>query len=69
MKTYLGLDLGTSSIGWALIQSDDINSGALKDGGVRIFSTVTEAKTGAPKNQKRRKARYPRALAGVPYSI
>ena len=57
MKTYLGLDLGTSSIGWALLQRDDKTSGSLIDGGVRIFSTVTEAKTGAPKNQKRREAR------------
>ena len=57
MKTVLGLDLGTTSIGWALIKRDDKGSGELIDGGVRIFQGVTEPKTGALKNQSRRVAR------------
>ena len=57
MKTVLGLDLGTTSVGWALIKRDDKGSGELIDGGVRIFQGVTEPKSGALKNQSRRLAR------------
>ncbi|XOV70656.1 MAG: type II CRISPR RNA-guided endonuclease Cas9 [Verrucomicrobiota bacterium] len=55
----LGLDLGTTSVGWALIQTGD-DDGKILGGGVRIFQGVTEEKTGALKNQKRREKRAQR---------
>jgi hypothetical protein len=58
MRTVLGLDLGTSSVGWALFEADDnglpIN---LIDLGVRHFEEVVEPKSKLPKNAKRRQAR------------
>lgn len=57
MKKILGLDLGTTSVGWALINKDSSGSGSLLGGGVRIFTSVTEDKTNNLKNQKRREKR------------
>ena len=37
MKRVLGLDLGTNSIGWALVQHNDDLSYSLLDKGVNIF--------------------------------
>jgi hypothetical protein len=58
MRTVLGLDLGTSSVGWALFEADDnglpIN---LIDLGVRHFEEVVEPKSKLPKNANRRQAR------------
>jgi CRISPR-associated endonuclease Csn1 len=56
MKTVLGLDLGVTSVGWALVEKG-AGSGRLLDGGVRIFISVTEDKTSNLKNQKRREKR------------
>lgn len=59
----LGLDLGTNSIGWALIEHDsDGEPCGLAVCGVRIFQDTVEAKTGIPKNQSRRAARAARRL-------
>jgi CRISPR-associated endonuclease Csn1 len=73
LKTVLGLDIGVTSIGWALNQySVDENDKILRnqDGqiedakilaaGVRIFPATTEDKTNAPKNHQRRIARLQR---------
>jgi len=60
MKKILGLDLGTTSVGWALIEKNGNNAGSLIDGNVRIFPTVTEDKTNNLKNQKRREKRAQR---------
>jgi CRISPR-associated endonuclease Csn1 len=59
----LGLDLGTNSIGWALLQlgGDGRPCGYL-DGGVRIFPRAVEDKTPTPKNAKRRGKRLARRL-------
>lgn len=61
MALTLGLDLGTNSIGWALVDQDDKES-RLKACGVRIFQEVVDAQTRTPKNQARRNARLARRL-------
>lgn len=74
-KRILGLDLGVTSIGWALIKLkvDDngrivrdadgmIEEASIIGSGVRIFPATTEDKTNAPKNHKRRAARGQRRL-------
>lgn len=59
----LGLDLGTNSIGWALIDFDDNQQPQnLISCGSRIFQEAVEAKTGTPKNHARRAARAARKL-------
>ncbi|MDD5241962.1 MAG: type II CRISPR RNA-guided endonuclease Cas9 [Sulfuricella sp.] len=61
--TTLGLDLGTNSIGWALIEYDDNQQPKkLIACGSRIFQEAVEAKTGTPKNHARRSARAARKL-------
>ena len=54
MTKILGIDLGTSSIGWCIINEKERIPSAIVDMGVRIFSEVTDAKTKTPKNQERR---------------
>jgi len=68
MAKVLGLDLGTNSIGWSLLESSD-NRGnefiGIVDSGVRIFQEgVDRSTTGAElsKNAKRRDARGARKL-------
>ena len=61
-KTILGLDLGTNSVGWTLIEEMDGTPKGIRDGGVRIFIKSVEEKTPTPKNQARRKARLARRL-------
>jgi CRISPR-associated endonuclease Csn1 len=58
----LGIDLGTNSLGWSLIQYTDQEPDNLKDCGVRIFQEAVEDKTRTPKNQARRQARSARKL-------
>ena len=54
----LGLDLGTNSIGWALLEHDESNLPKRIIGcGARVFQEAVEAKTRAPKNATRRAAR------------
>jgi CRISPR-associated endonuclease Csn1 len=74
-KKILGLDLGVTSVGWALLKIEvgederpvRDEEGLLSDAsilasGVRIFPATTEDKTNAPKNLKRRAARGQRRL-------
>lgn len=62
-KKILGLDLGTSSVGWALIEQDEEKeAGNLIGLGSRIFEPPVEAKTEEPKNLKRRSKRSMRRL-------
>jgi CRISPR-associated endonuclease Csn1 len=57
-KFTLGLDLGTNSIGWALVAHDtDGEPSGLEACGARIFQEAVDAKTRVPKNQARRTAR------------
>jgi CRISPR-associated endonuclease Csn1 len=64
MKNFtLGLDLGTNSIGWAIIGHDDNQEPSeLVACGTRIFQEAVDAKTKTPKNKARRDARSARKL-------
>ena len=60
-KTILGLDLGSNSLGWALLSADGNGQpSGIIDTGVRIFPKAVEDKTPTPKNQKRRASRLAR---------
>lgn len=62
-KRILGLDLGTNSIGWALLEADkDLAPQRLIDMGCRIFQRAVEDKIPTPKNQARRNARLARRI-------
>ena len=62
MRT-LGLDLGTNSIGWALIDENQPDrTGSIVDSGVRIFHEAVENKNRTPKNKARRDARLARRV-------
>ena len=60
-KYYLGIDLGISSVGWAVMVEHQ-NSHYLHDFGVRIFDTAEDKKSGETDAQKRRQARHQRRL-------
>ncbi len=58
LKTRLGLDIGTDSIGWMLYRLAEVDAIASVIGsGVRIFSEGRDAKSLASLNEDRRKAR------------
>lgn len=57
MKYSLGLDIGTTSIGWAVIDED---SRRIHDVGVRIFEKPEDPQTGASLAEPRRTARSTR---------
>lgn len=58
-----GFDLGTNSIGWAVMQEDaEGRPQTLVDIGSRIFLKAVEDKTPTPKNLKRRMARLARRV-------
>jgi len=61
-ETVLGLDLGTNSIGWALIETERTSDGdsvprRLADAGARIFQEGVEANKNESRNVQRRMAR------------
>ncbi len=62
-KKVLGLDLGSNSIGWALLEADkhDKPTGLI-DLGCRIFQRAVEDKNPTPKNIHRRKCRLARRV-------
>lgn len=58
MKYRLGLDLGTNSIGWAVLQSDDHDElSSIAATGVRVFSDGREPKSNSTLKATRRDAR------------
>lgn len=61
-NTVLGLDLGTNSIGWALLEEKDGKQQKIIDLGSRIFIKAVEEKTPTPKNVSRRNARLARRV-------
>jgi CRISPR-associated endonuclease Csn1 len=61
-KTILGLDLGSNSIGWALLEERNGKPNNIIDLGSRIFIKAVEEKTPTPKNVKRRNARLTRRI-------
>ena len=61
-KKILGLDLGSNSIGWALLEEKDGQAAKIIDIGTRIFTKAVEEKVPTPKNQKRRQMRLGRRV-------
>lgn len=61
-KKILGLDLGSNSIGWALLEENDGKPDKIINLGSRIFTKAVEEKTPTPKNVKRRNARLSRRI-------
>ncbi len=61
-RLVLGLDIGSNSIGWALIALEDGKPKRFIDIGVRIFNRGVEDKVPTPKNAKRRLARLSRRV-------
>jgi CRISPR-associated endonuclease Csn1 len=61
-KVILGLDLGSNSIGWALLKEKDSKPNEIINIGSRIFTKAVEEKTPTPKNVKRRNARLSRRV-------
>jgi CRISPR-associated endonuclease Csn1 len=61
-KTILGLDLGSNSLGWALLEEVDGQVSSIIDIGSRIFTKAVEEKVPTPKNQKRRDMRLGRRV-------
>lgn len=60
-KTILGLDLGSNSLGWGLLEANaDGVPQSIIAAGVRIFPKAVEEKTPTPKNQQRRNSRMAR---------
>ena len=59
MKRIFGLDIGTTSIGFAVIEHDDDGEGRILRLGARIFPEARDPK-GIPLNQQRRQARMRR---------
>lgn len=59
----LGIDMGTNSIGWAIVaHNDNRQPSGLIACGTRIFQEAVDAKSKTPKNQARRAARSIRRL-------
>ena len=63
-QLVMGLDVGTNSLGWALVRFDEgeETSKQIVAAGVRIFPRGVEDKTPTPKNQKRRERRLARRV-------
>ena len=58
MRYRLGLDIGVSSCGWAVIEHDETGEPIrLKDLGVRMFDIAETPKDGSPLSKARREAR------------
>ena len=61
-KKILGLDLGSNSLGWALLEENDGKATRIIDLGSRIFTKAVEEKVPTPKNVKRRNMRLSRRV-------
>ena len=61
-KKILGLDLGSNSLGWALLEEVDGELRSIIDLGSRIFTKAVEEKVPTPKNVKRRDMRLGRRV-------
>lgn len=61
-KKILGLDLGSNSLGWALLEETNGNASRIIDLGSRIFTKAVEEKVPTPKNVKRRDMRLGRRV-------
>lgn len=61
-KKILGLDLGSNSIGWALLEEANGEAHSIIGIGSRIFTKAVEEKVPTPKNVKRRDMRLGRRV-------
>ncbi len=61
-KKVLGLDLGSNSLGWALLQEVNGQANSIVAIGSRIFIKAVEEKVPTPKNVKRRNMRLGRRV-------
>jgi CRISPR-associated endonuclease Csn1 len=61
-QKVLGLDLGSNSIGWALLNEENAQATEIIDLGSRIFIKAVEDKIPTPKNEKRRNMRLGRRV-------
>ena len=61
-KKILGLDLGSNSLGWALLTQDKGEVSSIINIGSRIFTKAVEEKVPTPKNVKRREMRLGRRV-------
>jgi len=61
-KKILGLDLGSNSIGWALLEEINGEAHSIINIGSRIFTKAVEEKVPTPKNVKRRDMRLGRRV-------
>ena len=61
-QKILGLDVGTNSLGWALLEGKDGRPEKVVDVGVRIFNEAIDSKNKTPKNAQRRRARLARRV-------
>jgi len=61
-KKILGLDIGSNSIGWALLEGEANKPSKVIDLGSRIFTKAVEEKIPTPKNVKRRDSRLARRV-------
>ena len=61
-QKILGLDLGTNSVGWALLEGRGGKPREIIDVGVRIFNEAIDSKNKTPKNAQRRQARLARRV-------
>jgi CRISPR-associated endonuclease Csn1 len=61
-KKVLGLDLGSNSLGWALLEENDGTINKIIGIGSRIFTKAVEEKVPTPKNVKRRDMRLGRRV-------
>ena len=61
-KKILGLDLGSNSIGWALLEEKNRQAVKIIDLGSRIFIKAVQEETPTPKNVKRRQMRLGRRV-------
>lgn len=62
IQKVLGLDLGSNSIGWALLENEDGRPQKIIDLGSRIFKKSVEERPPTPKNVERRNARLARRV-------
>lgn len=56
-ERILGIDLGTNSIGWALLEFEDAQPKGILAAGVRVFKAGVERDTQSGKDESRNKAR------------
>lgn len=61
-RKILGLDLGSNSIGWALLEEVNGQAAGITDLGCRIFNKAVEEESPIPKNQDRRQKRLGRRV-------